>query len=199
MKEIYESWEKFLHPETLRGNLVGLALFITTFEKFKSIVIEKPESFFSYGFNEDGFLIDEAYKSEVLAKHKSKLKASLLWFEKMGAINEKDIQTFDEIRKYRNKVVHEMMKYLSDVNYNLEPNHFENLIEILSKIEKWWIKEIELTTNAMIIDAVKESGCDPEDVVPMSIMGFQMMVEIALGKEPESESYYKGFKDMKPK
>lgn len=46
------SWEKFLHPETLKGNLIAISLFITAFENFKDRVIEKPETFFSNGFNE---------------------------------------------------------------------------------------------------------------------------------------------------
>ena len=142
MGDSKDSWEKFLHPETLRGNLISISLFISAFEMFKGCVIERPKTFFTNGFDENGFIVSEGYKTEVLSKTKSPLQASLLWFKKMGAINSADIKVFDAIRKHRNEVTHELMEFLSNVNRNLDVSQFENLVDLLSKIEKWWVVEI---------------------------------------------------------
>jgi hypothetical protein len=92
MKSVKDSWEKFLHPGTLRANLLLISLFIAAFEMFKDSVIQKPESFFCDGFNKDGLIISETYRNEVLSKSKSRLHASLLWFQEMGAIDDADLR-----------------------------------------------------------------------------------------------------------
>jgi len=104
MKKSDKSWQKFLHPETLKGNLIHIALFISAFEMFKDIIIEKPKTFFSTGFNQDGLIISDNYKIEVSSKSKSPLYASLLWFKDIGVIEEKDIKIFNDIKKHRNEV-----------------------------------------------------------------------------------------------
>ncbi|MBI2784635.1 MAG: hypothetical protein HYX64_11345 [Gammaproteobacteria bacterium] len=180
MTDTKSSWEKFLHPETLRGNLIAIALFISAFEMFKDRVIEKPETFFSNGFDQNGLIVDEKYKTEVLSKSKSRLYASLLWFKEMEAIDDKDIESFDIIRKYRNEVTHELTDFLSNANRNLDPTAFQRLIALLSKIEKWWLINFEMAINPeMLPDSV-----NVDDVIPGPIWSLQLMLDIALGNEP---------------
>jgi hypothetical protein len=83
---------------------------------FKNRVIEKPEAFFTNGFDEKGYIVDERYKIEVLAFSKSKLYASLLWLKRMETIKQADIDIFDSIRQHRNEVAHEPMKFLAVQN-----------------------------------------------------------------------------------
>lgn len=187
------SWEKFLHPETLKGNLIAISLFITAFENFKDRVIEKPETFFSNGFNENGLIIDkEQYDKEVLSlsNKKSKLYASLLWFQKMDAIDDADIMIFDEIRKHRNELAHEPMSFLSNVENNFDASKFQDLIRLLLKIEKWWFINFEAAIDPDILP----DGADPNEVISGPIWSLQLMLDIALGNEPEEGFYYKAFK-----
>jgi hypothetical protein len=140
MNNAQASWEKFLHPETLKGNLIAISLFITAFENFKNNVVEKPETFFSNGFDENGPIIDTAkYKEEVLSlsDRKNKLYASLLWLQKLGAIDAADIDAFDWIRKHRNELAHEPMSFLASSDRNFDISRFQELIRLLSKIEQW--------------------------------------------------------------
>lgn len=189
MDESKQSWEKFLHPESLKGNLIAISLFIAAFEMFKDRVIEKPETFFSDGFDENGLIINERHKSEVLSKSKSPLYASLLWFREMEAIDDNDIAKFDDIRKHRNEVTHELLSFLSDVKRNFEVERFEKLIALLSKIEKWWLINFEMAINPdMVPDDV-----DPDEVIPGPIWSLQLMLDIALGNEPEEGYYYNEF------
>lgn len=95
---------------------------------FKNSVVEKPETFFTNGFNEGGLIVDERYKTEVLVLSKSKLYASLLWLKKMEAIEQKDIAIFDSIRQYRNEVAHEPMGFLASAKCNLDSSKFRDLI-----------------------------------------------------------------------
>jgi len=195
MTDTTKSWEKFLHPETLRGNLIATALFISAFEMFKDQVIEKPETFFSNGFDQNGLIIDETYKTEVLSKSKSRLYASLLWFKEMGAIDEADIESFNMIRKHRNEVTHELADFLSDANRNLDPTAFQRLIALLSKIEKWWLVNFEMAINPEIVP----ESVNVDDVIPGPIWGLQLMLDIAFGNEPEEGYYYNAFKKQRSK
>ena len=137
MKDVANSWNKFLHPETLRGNLLVISLYIAAYELFKTSIIEKPETFYSTGFNKDGIIISDKYKIEVLALSKSRLYASLLWLKEMGAIDNSDIETFDGIRKHRNEVTHELVDFLANNNRNFDYSKFQALIELLGRIERW--------------------------------------------------------------
>jgi hypothetical protein len=193
MKESEASWEKFLHPETLRANLLAISLFVAAFEMFKNLVIEKPETFFSNGFDKNGLALTETYRTEVLSRSKSRLHASVLWFREMGAINDADIQTFDAIRRHRNEVTHDLIHFLADANRNFDNTKFQALVDLLLKIEKWWFINFE----AAIDPDMLPDGANPEDVIPGSIMSLQLMLDIALGNEPEEGYYYNAFKKMR--
>ena len=196
MNSSQASWEKFLHPETLKSNLIAISLFITAFENFKDRIIEKPETFFSNGFNKNGWIIDkEEYRKEVLSlsDKKNKLYASLLWFKKMGAVNDSDISIFDSIRKHRNELAHETMEFLANVEKNFDATKFHDLIALLSKIEKWWFINFE----AAIDPDMLPDGTDPSEVIPGPIWSLQLMLDIALGNEPEEGFYYNAFKSQK--
>lgn len=195
MNDTEQSWKKFLHPETLKGNLVAVSLFITSFEMFKDAVLQKPKTFFSNGYDKNGPIVGEEYKNEVLTKSKSPLYASLLWFKEMGAIDDGDIKKFNRIRQHRNELTHEIMEYLSNVNKNLDTSIFQNLIQLLSKIEKWWFVNFELAINPDIA----EKDVNLDEVIPGPIWSLQLMLDIALGNEPEEGYYYNAFEENKSK
>ena len=189
MEESRKSWEKFLHPESLRGNLIAISLFISAFEMFKDQIIEKPKTFFSDGFDQNGLIINDRYKSEVLSKSKSPLYASLLWFKEMEAIDDEDIEIFDGIRKHRNEVTHEIISFISDAKKNLDIEKFQELAALLSKIEKWWLVNFEMAIDP---DMVPED-VNLDEVIPGPIWSLQLMLDIALGNEPEDGYYYNEF------
>ena len=186
-----ESWEKFLHPKTLKNNLITISLFITAFENFKESVISKPVAFFCDGFNENGYIIDEKYKTEVLSLSKNKLYATLLWLKTLEAIDQQDIVKFDAIKRHRNEVAHETMQFLADADKNFDVTKFTDLIALLTKIEKWWFLNFE----ASIYPEMLPEGADVEDVVPGAIWSLQLMLDIALGDEPTAGYYYNAYKE----
>jgi hypothetical protein len=182
-----DSWDKFFNPETLRDNLLSISLYISAFELFKEQVVDKPKVFFSDGFTQDGPILGETYEKQVLSLSKSKVKASLLWFREMGALNDVDVAKFDELRKYRNRLVHEMAEFIGSSTQNIDSGCFDELTSLFFKLEKWWFKEFEMALQS---EALPE-GSDPDDVIPGQIWFIRLMRDIALGLEP-SEGYYYG-------
>lgn len=188
-----KSWKKFLCPKTLRKNLIASSLFITAFETFKTCVIEKPEIFFSNGFNERGVILGESYQSEVLGKNRSKLYASLIWIEEQGAIDKDDIDAFDSIREHRNELVHEPLAFVSSHERNLDLSKFTLLVDLFSKIEKWWFVYFEFALNPEMLP----DGVNPDDVFSGPVLSLQLLLDIALGNEPEEGFYYNAFMQNK--
>ena len=193
MSQHHESWEKFLNPETLRGNLIGIALFISAYEMFKDKVVEKPVYFFSDTFDKDGPVTGEEYRAEVLSLSKNRLEASLLWFQQMEALDQADMDSFHRIRKHRNELTHEMVEFLSDSRKSLDVELFQSLIALLTKVEKWWFENFELGVDPDILPA----GANPADVIPGPVWSLQLMLDIALGNEPEEGHYFNEYRKRK--
>ena len=193
MTEADKSWEKFLHPETLRTNLISISLFITAFEMFKAQVIKKPETFFCNGFDENRLTISKDYASDVLSKNKSKLYASLLWLKEMDAIDQSDIDVFDSIRKHRNEVAHEPLEFIASHTREFDISKFQSLISLLKKIEVWWLINYEIAIDP---DMLPEDA-DIDGIVPGPIWSLQLMLDIALGNEPVEGYYYNSFMQRK--
>jgi len=171
--------------------LLAISLFVAAFEKFKDCVVEKPQTFFRHEFDKEGLIISERYKTKVLSKAKSPLYASLLWFKEMGAIDDSDIQSFEEIKSHRNEVIHELMDFLADADRNFDPAKFKALVDLFGKIEKWWLVNIEMAIDPDFLP----DGATPEDVIPGVLMSLQLMLDIALGNEPQEGYYYNALKE----
>ncbi len=107
----------------------------------------------------------------------------------MGAIDGDDIEIFDGIRKHRNEVTHELLSYVSDAKRNFEVEKFQELIALLSKIEKWWLVNFEMAINPEMVP----EDVDPDEVIAGPIWSLQLMLDIALGNEPEEGYYYTEF------
>ena len=63
------------------------------------------------------------------------------------------------------------------------------MIDLLHKIEKWWILNVEIPTNPDL-DRMEISE---EGIVPGQIMTLRLLLDIALGAENESKFYYNEF------
>lgn len=67
------SWERALHPETLKTNIITASIFSMAFEMLKSSIIEKIKSFFTNGFDENGLIVSPEYREKVLRLNRSPL------------------------------------------------------------------------------------------------------------------------------
>jgi len=69
-KKVRASWERALHPETLKLNIITASIFSMAFEMLKKSIIEKIESFYINGFDETGMIVSPEYKEKVLCMHR---------------------------------------------------------------------------------------------------------------------------------
>ncbi|QKQ72604.1 hypothetical protein [Nostoc sp. TCL240-02] len=145
--QVYRSWAKFLNPETLRSNLITASIFLAAFELLQSSIIERIREFFTYEFNEKGGVESKQYKDEVLSLDKNKHQASLLWLKKMSAINDDDMKLVKNIVDHRNELAHELPKFLANADAEININLLGSIYELLTKIDRWWIKEVHIPTN----------------------------------------------------
>jgi hypothetical protein len=187
--DVNKSWERFLNPETLRANLIVASIFITAFEMLKDSIIGRIREFFTQGFDENGWIVSEDYKTKVLCLNKSPLYASLQWLKKMNVIDDQDIEEFNKIKNCRNEIAHEIANFISK-GPKIDPLPlFSNIINLLYKIEKWWIVNVEIPTNPDF----DGKEIDEDGIVPGTIMTLRLLADIALGSEEESSFYYNEF------
>jgi hypothetical protein len=186
-KDNIDKWIKFLDPENLKGNLIFSSLYIASFEAFKDYVVEEVKFFYNTGFTGDEFTFDPKYETTVKAKDKSIVKATLLWLQESGAVTSEDIEQFDELRQYRNKLSHELITLLFEGLPEELPEKFSKLIELRVKIEKWWLLNIEIPTNPDFDNA----GEIKEDEIMTSSQIFNRLVFDMLSGDEKKASYYK--------
>lgn len=110
-EKIRASWERALHPETLKNNIITASIFSMAFEMLKSSIVEKIEGFFTNGFDQNGPIISPEYKEKVLSLNRSPVYASLRWLQDMDAINDQDMGRFEHVKKCRNTLTHEMLSF----------------------------------------------------------------------------------------
>jgi len=186
--KVKRSWEEFLNPEILRSRLIAASIYIAGFEALKDAVIDRIQGFFWTGFDASGAKIDPKYQSDVLARNKSPVYASLDWLMEMDAIDGADIESFTQVKECRNTLAH---KLLSTLNADGLPEDFDEcfnqLVELLRKVEVWWITNVEIPTNPDF-DCV---DVDEADIVPGPIVIIQLLLDIAHGGE---DIYFQEFR-----
>jgi hypothetical protein len=173
--QVYRSWAKFLNPESLRGNLIAASIFLAAYELLRTSVIDRIRDFFTYEFNEHGGVVSEDYKDKVLSLDKSPLRASLLWLKEMSAIGDTDIELVDKIRKHRNELAHDLPKFIATADAEINIDLLGSIYELLTKIDRWWIKEVDIPTNP---DFDRQEVAD-DDIQSGMMLCMQMMLRIA--------------------
>jgi hypothetical protein len=188
-EKVKASWERALHPETLKTNIITASIFSMAFEMLKSSIIEKIEGFFTNGFAGNGMIVSPEYKEKVLSLNRSPLYASLKWLQDMHAIDDKDLERFEHIKRCRNTLAHEMLTFASSgVDFDVA-EAFEEMVGLLRKIEIWWFENLEIAIDP---DAYPED-LDLEQVIPGPVWSLQMLIDVALGPEEEARKYYDHF------
>ena len=183
------SWENFLNPKTLRENIIIASVFSITYEILKQSIIARIKDFFLIGFDENGYTYSESYKEKVLSLNKNPLNASLAWLQNMNAIDATDITKFNDIRQCRNTLVHEMSAFVSSTVAPDIAGNFAKALELVEKIEKWWIANVELEIDPDI----NVEGTNLDHIMPGPLLTIKMLTEVALGSEEESAKYYEFF------
>ena len=191
-KSVHESWEDFLNPGKMRAHLISASIYIAGFECLEDAIISRTKEFYTTGWSKDhGDIIDPKYQSEVFSRNRSPLYASFDWLRENGAVTFADMAILDRVRTCRNHLAHRLFHFLG--KEGLPPNYeqcFHEMIELLDKIERWWIISVEIPCNPDF----NHKDIDIDGIIPGRIMGLQLMYDIALGSEEKSKYYYEEFK-----
>lgn len=190
-----QKWEHFLDPENLSISLRFLSLFIAIYENFKSTIIEHVKYFYWSGIK-DGVELFDDYEKMVLSKVQSKenrqIKATLLWLKEEGAITEQDRLLFIKLTDKRNEFTHNMSTLIFEGLEISVIDLLTDMITLYEKIEKWWIKEIEIPTNPELTPEQYDT-IDWDEIESMNIVMLKIMADIAINNNAE---YLKIFKSQ---
>ena len=203
--------ENIIKKDLLESNLQFISVFIALYENFADHITSRVKSFFQtasrrvdteatfisnierlYQEREGDFIhyYDDKYKEGIInRKFKGKqnpLLATMMWYVENGAISEDDYELFLRIRKLRTKYVHEMVNVIIVGVSETEIQVLVELMALYSKMDKWWICEIEIPTS----DRAGEEY-DADGVKSGSFLMFQVILEILYGnKEEEYQKVY---------
>ena len=133
---------------------------LTIFERFKKYVVDQVDGFYSDHIEiRDGnlkYARSDKFKKLIKEKgihapgqHANKeFRAALHWFCSLGAITENELNDIERVYALRNDIGHELFQVIADDNKN--PIKLDNVLTTFSvylKIVRWWVKEVEATTN----------------------------------------------------
>lgn len=177
-------WEKFLDPDTLKMNLIRGSVFLSSYELLKSAIVDNPHGFFNMAQTPP--VSDTAeYKSEVLALNpKDRFNASCLWFKKMDAIDDADIEIIQEIRAHRNNIAHELPNFLIDSHFAVNMQLLDSIQFMLAKIERWWIREVDMPVNPDY-DNVDISTIPDAEISSGRLVMMNLILSIIHGREED--------------
>jgi hypothetical protein len=189
-KQIDEQWKNLLTPDILRTRLISCSIYQTAFHFLKSSIIDRIKGFFTDGFKDGKLVVGPQYSSNILARNRSPVFASLDWLKASGAVNDGDIALYGRLAQHRNDISHALHANLLNESLMEElPALFDELRGLLRKIEVWWIVEVDMTISSEgVPDDVDES-----DVHPGPVMMLDLMIGVALGSEETAGSYLKEY------
>lgn len=189
--KVRQAWEDFLNPELTRSRLIAASVYIAGFEVVKDSIVRRIRRFFCTGSDESGDIVDPKYQSDVLARDRSPVYASLRWLKEMNAIDDADVRAFDRVKACRNTLAHNLFSTLGSEGLPADFEQcFADMIALVRKSEVWWITNVEIPTNP----AYDGSDIDKEGIVPGPIMGIHLLCDIAGENEERSGFYYNEFR-----
>ena len=155
---LFASYCKLLDPEILRSNLLAIGAYLVAYELLNESIVDQLRSFFTIGDASDA----TRYERNVLHLDKSPFRASMLWFQQNGTIDDADISLMNEIRRHRNELAHEIPKFLATAENELNVKLFQGVLELISKVDRWWIRNIEMDCNSEFDEVDRDSIPDEQ-------------------------------------
>ena len=175
----YDSWTKFLNPETLRTNLICVGIFLSSYETLKGSIVDQIRDFYTTGFDQDGPILSPTYEDKVLAldAKRDAFRASIAWLKEERIIDQNDERIIYDIKKHRNELAHELPKFLSDAQQEIQLSKLTELVALVVKIDRWWILNVELATQ----DEIDPSTVDESEIMSGRTLFLHLLLGIATG------------------
>ena len=185
MEQEAEKFLNILGEDRLKLNCNFASLYVLYYECLKDTLVDLPKTFFNQMEIKDGELSmreSNKYKKNVKQLDRHIENASLKWFVNQGAVSEEEYSNFDKLRNFRNKLVHELLLYLTEGFTEDKVKYLVELITLYKKIEKWWINEIEIPISGNIHESY-----DSENVVSGQGLMLEIIQDVLLNDGKNSE------------
>ena len=194
MSDVKDRWAEFLNPDVVRTKLVAMGLFMIAHEMLLDAIKDRPLGFFANNWTADGgWQQSDEYRREILARDPrgkgDALRGSLAWLREMEAVDDADLAAVREFTDARNTIAHELRDIVGGGTMPDFAGLFPRLIELVAKIDRWWIVNVEIATDPDL--AGRE--IDEDGVTPGSILIMQILSRVALGEEDEAWELYRAF------
>jgi len=182
---VEKQWEDLLTPSVMQERLVSASLFITAFEMLKESIIGRLKDFYCIGFTADGITTSPDYERKVLSLNKSPLYASLRWLTDAEAVDQKDVDVFEQLKQLRNSLAHELPEIVLTGKDVALMDNMQALMNLMRKIEVWWVVNVEIATNPDFAG----TEINPDEITPGPILMMQIMFEVLSGNDALREHY----------
>ena len=156
-------------------------------------LIEHLQGFFSDGFDGNGPILGDNYRSKVLSLHEMPFMASAIWFRDSGALTDEDLDRVREIRQHRNFVAHHIPEILGSIDSEVRSDLLRSIAEIVRKIDIWWIREVEIPTNPDF-DATGQGAIDLDTAFSMRMAVLDLLLQVADGNDETLRDLYERFR-----
>ena len=193
MENVEGAWEEFLNPDVVRAKLISAGLFLVGYEMLLDSIKRHPLSFYAETWTNDGPEQSEKYRDEVLSLDpQGKMDAkrgSIAWLRKMEAISRDDEDAIRSVTDARNEIAHEMSAMIGGSKPPEFAEQFTTLMELVGKIEKWWIINVEIPTNPDFDD----EDIDENGIVSGPSWVMQLLHTVAFGEGEDAWEFYHEF------
>ena len=175
---------KILKPELIKSCLNVSGLYLTGFELLQNSLIYKLKSFLcevtGIENGEITFKTTPAWKAiidqqhEELGNNKNEYYSCCKWYLDSEIISKAEFDLLQQIRRHRNTIAHKLPEFLIDDNKVPDLKLFENLKELLEKVEWYWL-EVEISLHAEFDNQPIDKNTTTSTI--LSLMNY--LVEIA--------------------
>lgn len=194
--DMQASWEKFLNPQTLKNNLIKCSVYIVFFEKLQESIVEKIKDFYWTGWVNGKDVINEKYKKRFYKNGVDIFNESLNWLIESGAINENDKEKIIKLKDHRNEIAHEMIDFITSDKKDVNESLLLECYEILAKIDKWWIIEVELPTNPEDMQ-IESDSIDYDGIFSGNMALLQLLYMVYTGNDNGLKEIYEKVMNVK--
>ena len=183
-RPVDEGWAEILNPDAMRTKFIMTGLFMVAHEMLLYSIKGRLLAFYADDWCNGEPVPSDGYKNKVLAldpKNKNDaLRGSIAWLRNGSAIDKYDEDTIRKVTDVRNAIAHELGNIIFDNNMPDLVQHFPKIVELVAKIDRWWIINLE--------DVNEE-----DEIMSGQILGIQALYQVALGDEKEAWELYRAF------
>ncbi len=184
----------------IRRQFLLAGLLLTIFERFKEYVVNQVDEFFAHHFEiKDGdltFARGEAFKALIKEKgsgdpgqHSNKVfRAALHWFHDLNAIDQEELDHVERLYILRNEIGHELFRIVADdAKTPLKLIDVAMALGLYVKIVRWWVKEVEATTDPDMTQE-KYDSVNWDEVESTDTVFLRLILQKALAGDSEWEA-----------